>query len=40
MVFQLVLSILITILSFSAYFMLRYIRKHPHLLIDTKAEKK
>jgi len=39
MVYQLVLSILITILSFTAFFMLRYMRKHPNVFNGTETGK-
>ena len=31
MIFRLVISIAITVLCFTAYFMLRYMRKHPNV---------
>jgi len=31
MLFRLIISIIITVLSFTAYFMLRYMRKHPQI---------
>jgi len=40
MIFQLVISILIAVLSFTAYLMLRYMRKHPHLFTGAEADKK
>ena len=38
MIFQFVVSILIAILSFTAFFMLRYMRKH-NMFNDTEAGK-
>jgi len=29
MLFRLIISIIVTVLCFTAYFMLRYMRKHP-----------
>ena len=39
MVFQLVISIIITVLSFTAFFILRYMRKHPNMTNGTEAGK-